>query len=604
MEKRFDESSFLLVSKDGEAFFQRQKDHARDPRKYQLNTLKRIIDDNKTTEYGRKYNFEAIKSYEDYKNAVPLTEYEDYQPYIERMVENGEKSLLTAYPIVYYALTSGSTGVAKMIPVSDKNRELFSAYAGSMIIYQTYEQIKKQNHKPGPVCFLTEFRWDPRTDTISSGSISSQIPNNFVNCVEDITTTPRPLQFLAEPTPDATYVKALFALKQKNTSCIAATFSSVVYEFLTLIEQKWESLVRDIRNGEIDPELSISAELKKQLSDYISPDPDRADELFKEFSKGFDTPIIPRIWPNISMICCIGGSFFSKFTKKIRYRYSDDIPMHMMAYGASESMMAIPFDCNDEDYYPLVDDVFFEFREVDADEADRVYLLDELEPGKDYEVIITNMSGLYRYRMFDVIHISKKVDNSPKGRIKYRLNQVVSMVGERTTTEQLDDIMKSLSDHVNVDITNYALYPDYSTSPVRYIIMAEPDEYIGKGNQKKLGPVADKLLKDANRSFKKYREQRVMGEPLVNFLEPGSFDLYREIQIADGASANQIKPVKVIDSKQKIRFFFGLSEGPYKAIKRLLFEAEQKLRETKLIESENKRLKKENAELKKRLNNV
>ena len=58
--------------------------------------LMKLISDNKDTEYGRKYHFDQIKSVEDFKRLVPLTTYDDYAPYIERMVEKGEKNLITA----------------------------------------------------------------------------------------------------------------------------------------------------------------------------------------------------------------------------------------------------------------------------------------------------------------------------------------------------------------------------------------------------------------------------------------------------------------------------------------------------------------------------
>ena len=79
-----------------------------------------LVRDNRDTEYGRRYHFDQIHSIDDFKRLVPLSDYDDYAPYIERMVEKGEKNLLTVYPIMQYAETSGSVGVPKKIPVSDR----------------------------------------------------------------------------------------------------------------------------------------------------------------------------------------------------------------------------------------------------------------------------------------------------------------------------------------------------------------------------------------------------------------------------------------------------------------------------------------------------
>ena len=58
--------------------------------------LKKLLNDNKETEYGKKYNFASIRNISDYQQQVPLTTYDDYETYIDRMTEHGERNLLTA----------------------------------------------------------------------------------------------------------------------------------------------------------------------------------------------------------------------------------------------------------------------------------------------------------------------------------------------------------------------------------------------------------------------------------------------------------------------------------------------------------------------------
>lgn len=600
MKKPFDADAFIRVCRDeSKEYYDLHNERIKDPRKSQLDFLMKLLDENKDTEFGRKYGFADIKSYEDYRAAVPLTEYDDYVSYIDRMIENHEKDLISVYPVVHYAASSGSTGIPKRIPVSQQGKEFFSGYGGNLILYHLYQQMVQQGHKPGPICFMADFHWDILGDA-TIGSISSHMAYNFRNDLMSLNTSPKPLQFLHEPTTDAPYAKAVFALANRDTSCIFATFSSAVYEFFHLIETNWESLVHDIRTGTLNPDLSISDTLREELEECLTADPDRADELEAEFAKGFDKPIVPRIWPNMSMFCCIGGSFFAEYTKKVR-TYAPDVPIHMGVYGASESQLAVPIAVNDEEYTPLLDGVFFEFRALDGDDEGKIYLADELEEGKDYEIIITNMSGFYRYRMMDVMRIEEHIGSCPKGHIAYRLNQVVNMAGEKTTTEDLDTIIKQISQKVGTPITEYAIYADYSTTPGRYILLVEPDEFIGKGHQAELGPIADGFFRKANRSFNKYREQSTMGMPAIDYLEPGSFRLFKELQIASGISANQVKPVKIIDNKKKAQFFFGLSEGPYRAMRRVLADVERKLLEMNQLERENARLKKTVDELKKEI---
>lgn len=100
---------------DYEAF----KEETRDPFGVNEKLLLQILDDNKDTEYGRKYGFADIKSYEGFRRAVPVITYDDISGYVDRMID-GEKNILTAYPYQHMNETSGTVGRAKRIPMTDR----------------------------------------------------------------------------------------------------------------------------------------------------------------------------------------------------------------------------------------------------------------------------------------------------------------------------------------------------------------------------------------------------------------------------------------------------------------------------------------------------
>ena len=85
----------------------------KDPMKVQEKLLLDLLAENKDTEYGKKYGFEKITSIRDYQEKVPVTEYKDYEAYISRMAEYGERNLLTSEPPVSYSKTSGTVGAPK-----------------------------------------------------------------------------------------------------------------------------------------------------------------------------------------------------------------------------------------------------------------------------------------------------------------------------------------------------------------------------------------------------------------------------------------------------------------------------------------------------------
>lgn len=101
------------------------------PRRANEDLLMRILKDNAHTEYGRKYGFGEIKSADEFRQKVPFSDYDVYEPYIRRMVQDHDKDLITAYSVIQYAETSGSVGVQKKIPVTDRSMDVYEKYSFS-----------------------------------------------------------------------------------------------------------------------------------------------------------------------------------------------------------------------------------------------------------------------------------------------------------------------------------------------------------------------------------------------------------------------------------------------------------------------------------------
>ena len=80
--------------------------------------LMKLLQDNKDTEIGRKYDFASIKTIEEYQKRLPVTIYDDYAGYMIRNIHNNEDNLMTAYPIKVYCETSGSLGNPKIVPMT------------------------------------------------------------------------------------------------------------------------------------------------------------------------------------------------------------------------------------------------------------------------------------------------------------------------------------------------------------------------------------------------------------------------------------------------------------------------------------------------------
>ena len=100
----------------------------------QENKLKEILEKNKNSLYGKKYNFDKIKTIQDFQKEVPLTKYEDYLPYIEK-IKNGEEHVLTYEKVKMFELTSGSTSASKLIPYTDSFKKRVSSWYKSLVVF-------------------------------------------------------------------------------------------------------------------------------------------------------------------------------------------------------------------------------------------------------------------------------------------------------------------------------------------------------------------------------------------------------------------------------------------------------------------------------------
>ena len=140
--------------------------------------LMKLLHDNKDTEYGKKYDFANIHSIREYQDKVPLCDYDTLEPYIRRMVLDDEENLLCAERPVHYALSSGSVGVPKHIPVSAAELEKYRNYGTCMcigVVDEYYRNTIGRSFKPGLGADCLEIKFQETKYGIPKGAISGNI---------------------------------------------------------------------------------------------------------------------------------------------------------------------------------------------------------------------------------------------------------------------------------------------------------------------------------------------------------------------------------------------------------------------------------------------
>lgn len=522
--------------------------------------LMSIVRDNKDTEYGKKYHFDEIHSIEDFKKNVPLSTFDDYAPYIERMVEKGEKNLLTTYKIVQYAETSGSVGVPKKIPVTDKSMKIYTKYTISRVTKLADQWLKKnRGHglKIGRGFNQLEIVDRCLPDGTPLGNISGSAAKSYKALFPYYLTSPIPVLYPEGYMP-MMYLKIFYALKERDMSFMFSVFMSNLVDMMVYIEQNWESLCQDIRTGTFNESVQIDEETKEKLAPYTKPDPARADELEAEFRKGFDTPIIPRIWKQMSFICTIGTGGFAAYTERMR-SYSGDVPIDFSIYGASEAMMAACTEVESPEFALLNDSCFFEFIPADAPAGTTETLtIDQLEVGKEYEIIITNLSGFYRYCIKDVVRVLGYEGESPKITFAYRKSQLLDIAGDKITEEMMDKTVAEFGKRIGTHITDYCVFINRDVSPAHYEFLVEPDKEMDVSKCDEYREILEDILGEINPVYKECKDTNEIAPAILYLQQPQTHALWREFKMMKGASANQVKPVRVLDTPMKKGFFYKL----------------------------------------------
>ena len=518
--------------------------------------------DNESTEYGRKFGFGEIQSIDEYRRRVPFSDYSDYEPYIERMIHNKEKDLITVYDVIQYAETSGSVGKHKTIPVTEKSMEIYQKYsfARTKTIASRYYWKEKHEFVPSQKGLnILETETTKMEDGTPVGSVTGSVSKRFRGLFPVFLTSPDPVLF-PEGGMNMNYMKIRFALEEPDLVFILSAFMTNIVDMMNYLKNNWEMVVDDIENGTLNKDV-CDPDKRDIILPYIKAHPERAQALRAIFEEGFDTPIMPRIWPGLRWVSAIGTAGFAMYTEKFKQYAGDDIAIDYFVYAASEGMFAAAVEMNDPRFVPLMDSCFFEFLPADAAEDDTQTLtIDQLEDGKEYEIIITNQCGFYRYRIKNVIRVVGFYENCPMITFAYRKNQLFNVAAEKTTEEHIDEAVRRLGKALNCEFPEYAVYLDTKSEVSRYVLLLEPETPIPVDSEGKYGEILQKILCDVNPEYPFFVERGTIGTPLVLIQQPQTHRLWREMKLWKGASANQVKPVKLLDIPQKQQFFFELLE--------------------------------------------
>lgn len=479
--------------------------------------LQKLMRDNQDTEYGRAHHFAEVETAEDYRRLVPLTDYSDYAVSVERM-RAGEGNVLTACPIQHFVMTSGSTGYQKWIPLTDE------ALSRALIPLWYACHGKTPGIDAGRHLVLSVFRIDPakpEPETLLSCALYRALHKQWTKDFHRRILGGEELLFSREIS-DIPYVKLWIALSSPDMTGIQAIFLYDALLFFRYFEEHWENVLFEVQNRCIPENLHIGAKERHTLLALPSPDDAWFSHVRRECRAGF-SGIMKRIWPDFQWISGIGDSAFAVQEKLLR-DYLGETPIHYFSYTSSECFIGIAMEPDRREYVMIPQSGYFEFLPAD-DENAQPRTLSELDIGEKYELIVTNFSGLYRYRLGDVVEVSGFCGQSPVIRVCGRKNQAINVAGEKTDMRLLSRAMEEFRARSGLRISEYSVCDDKTLLPGRYqcfIETAGEDSAYGRRNVSGYGGLLDEILRELSEDYRDLRGIGMIGKAQVYRVEQGT----------------------------------------------------------------------------------
>ncbi len=434
------------------------------PHEVQDELLFSLIKSAENTQIGRKYDFSSMKNYTTFSERIPVSTYEELEPLIE-LTRKGEQNVFWNSNIKWFAKSSGTTNAkSKFIPVSSEALENCHYKASKDLL-----------------CLFLNNNEDSQLFTGKSlrlgGSKQLYEDNN-------------------------TFFGDLSAILIDNMP-IWAEFSSTPSSKISLMGD-WETKLPAIINETMNENVTSLAGVPSWMM-----------VLLQKTLETTGKSNLLELWPNAE-VYFHGGVSFEPYKEQYKKLFPKDSFKYYEIYNASEGFFAIQ-DQNDSDELLLMLDygIFYEFIPMDTFGTlnQRVIRLNEVELNKNYALVITTNSGLWRYLIGDTIRFTSLSPYRIKvtGRTKHHIN----VFGEELMVENTDAAVAKTCKEFNCEIVDYTVAPIFMTNQQKgaheWII-----EFKTKPNSiENFRKALDENLQSVNSDYEAKRYNNMTLNPLV-----------------------------------------------------------------------------------------
>lgn len=510
---------------------------ARDPMRVQRALLRRILGENRGTTFGRRHGFAEITRYEDFARRVPVCEFEDLRPYVAAGIEHGEAAL-TREPPLRYVRTSGSTGTPKDIPLTRSHLRALRRIHRTAVSFQ--HGICADAFSGGILAIVSPATEGRMANGKPFGSASGIVAGDTPAVLLEKFVVPPPVLTIADSRVKYLLILRL-ALARRDITYLGSANSTTPLVLIGLYREHESELIADVRGGTFFLEDRVPADVRAVVRERLRADPERADELAR-LACGGAAPRIADLWPRLALVVTWTCGSAGITVDALRRELSPPTRVLELGYLASEFRGTFTIGRRAGSGMPTLDTHFFEFVERDRwDCGDPEFLtLDRIRKGRDYYIIVTTPSGLYRYFINDLVRVRGFLHRTPLLQFAQKGKGVTNITGEKLYEAQvLAAVRAALA----------GLGP-----PPRFVMMLADEEarnyrlYVeaGHGRKPESGRLAESVdagLKGQNVEYAAKRESGRLGAPLAAWLAPGTGDAYKAHCVARGQREGQFKCV-------------------------------------------------------------
>lgn len=497
-----------IISRLARNRFWRIQNWSNHPVAAQRQVLQDLVTAAQYTEFGRKYNFEKLFTTKDFKKQVPIHEYDDIKPYIQRMME-GEENILWNTPVKWFAKSSGTTSdKSKFIPVSDESLTDNHFKASKDVLTNYYNNFPGSDLLTGKSLVVGgSHQISKVNDEIQYGDLSAVLMQN----------SPFWGQWLRTP------------------------------ELQIALLDEWENKIEQ-----------LAATTAEENVTSLAGVPTWTLILMKRILEIKNKQTIAEVWPNLELYINGGVSFVpykEQFDKLIGKKVN-----YVEIYNASEGFIAGQIEPDDDGLMLFTEHgIFYEFMPVAeyGKEKPQTFGLKDVKAGENYALVISTTGGLWRYLIGDTVCFTSI--NPYKIKVSGRLKHYMNAFGEEVIVDNSDKAIAAACEKTGAQVCDYTAAPVYfsqhNNGAHEWLIEFEklPDNITAFIYE------LDNALKELNSDYEAKRHKDIaLRLPLVHSLQKGIFTAWLK---SKGKLGGQHKVPRLSNERTIVEEILSIHKG-------------------------------------------